>query len=444
MRSRSEHALAQHVVEQLVAAAAALLGAVHRGVGVAQQVLGERVGALGDRDPDARGDEVLAGGEDDRLVDRLRDALGHPDRLVRAVELLADDEELVAAEPGDRVGGPHRVVQPRRQRHEQVVAGGVAERIVDELELVEVGEQHRDGAAVAPAARERALEAVERQRPVRQRGERIVQRAVAYLGLDEVAVDRARGDVRHGADEVELVGREPPLAAPVRAQHAPDLAARGDRDRDARDRARVREQRREGEARLGRDVRRHHGQLLAQRVSELRRRVVRHERPPHLAVGPADARHQPQGGAARRDLEDARTARASSVSATVERHMVHDRLEILLLEREAPERGDRGLLARLASDRLLCRALLRDVLHVRVEPAVAALARHEDRFDGRPDHLAVGPQVALDEALVSGPAKRAVDHRAAAREVVRVRHLGRGPADELARARARASCRARR
>ena len=34
------------------------------------------------------------------------------------------------------------------------------------------------------------------------------------------------------------------------------------------------------------------------------------------------------------------------------------RLEILLLEREAAQRGDRGLLARLARDRLLRRALL--------------------------------------------------------------------------------------
>ena len=65
--------------------------------------------------------------------------------------------------------GPHGVVQPRRERDEQLVAGRVAHRVVDELELVEVGEQHGDRAAVAPPARERALEPVERQRAVRQR-----------------------------------------------------------------------------------------------------------------------------------------------------------------------------------------------------------------------------------------------------------------------------------
>ena len=171
--------------------------------------------------------------EHDRLVDRLRDALGDADRLVRAVELLADDEELVAAEPRDGVGRPHRVVQARRERHQQVVAGRVAERVVDELELVEVGEQHRDRAAVAPPPRERALEPVERERAVREPGQRVVQRAVAHLGLDDVAVDRAGDHVRDRAEEVGLVGREEPRRARVRAEHAPDLAARRDRDRDA-------------------------------------------------------------------------------------------------------------------------------------------------------------------------------------------------------------------
>ena len=76
-------------------------------------------------------------------------------------------------------------------------------------------------------------------------------------------------------------------------------------------------------------------------------------------------------------------------------------------------------------------ALAGDVLHVRVEPAVAAPRRHVDRVDGRPHDLAVRADVALDELLVPGPAERAVDDRAAARDVVRVRGLGRRAADQL-------------
>ena len=175
----------------------------------------------------------------DRLVDRLRDALGDADRLVRAVELLADDEELVAAEPRDRVAGAHRVVQPRRQRDEQLVARLVAERVVDELELVEVGEQHRDRAAVAAPPGERALEPVERERAVGQAGERVVQRAVADLLLDAVALDRAGDDVRDRAQEVGLVGRERG-AARARARRARPTPRRArDRHRDAGARAGV-------------------------------------------------------------------------------------------------------------------------------------------------------------------------------------------------------------
>ena len=50
----AQDALAQHVVEELVAAAAALLGPVHGHVGVADQVGRLGVGVLGEGDADAR------------------------------------------------------------------------------------------------------------------------------------------------------------------------------------------------------------------------------------------------------------------------------------------------------------------------------------------------------------------------------------------------------
>ena len=159
--------------------------------------------------------------EDDRLVDRLRDALGDADRLVRAVEVLADDEELVAAQPRDGVRRPHGVVEPRRQRDEQVVAGLVAERVVDELELVEVGEQHGDRPAVAPAARERALQPVERERAVGSpvSGSCSARwRTSASTRLRSTALETTFATAR---EEVGLVGREG-RGAGVRAEHAPD------------------------------------------------------------------------------------------------------------------------------------------------------------------------------------------------------------------------------
>ena len=61
-----------------------------------------------------------------------------------------EDGELVAAEPGEHVGLAHAHPQQRGDAAKQVVAGAVAERVVDVLEVVEVEHQHGAAAAVAP------------------------------------------------------------------------------------------------------------------------------------------------------------------------------------------------------------------------------------------------------------------------------------------------------
>ena len=70
---------------------------------------------------------------------------------LRRVDVLAEDRELVAAEARDRVAGAQLAVQARADRAQQLVAGVVAERVVDDLQVVEVQEQQRDPAAVARA-----------------------------------------------------------------------------------------------------------------------------------------------------------------------------------------------------------------------------------------------------------------------------------------------------
>jgi len=50
----------------------------------------------------------------------------------------------------------------------------VAERVVDELEAVEVHEQNRDLPRVAPQAHQRVAQPVEEERPVREARERVV------------------------------------------------------------------------------------------------------------------------------------------------------------------------------------------------------------------------------------------------------------------------------
>ena len=76
--------------------------------------------------------------------------------------------------------GPSRM----RELAEQLVAALVAERVVDELEAVDVEHEHGDRAAVARGERERVVDAVDEQRAVRQPGQRVVQRAVLDLLLE--------------------------------------------------------------------------------------------------------------------------------------------------------------------------------------------------------------------------------------------------------------------
>ena len=92
-----------------------------------------------------------------------------------------------------------------RDRLQQLVAARVAERVVDDLEAVEVEEQDRGAAlgVVALGAADRLVEAVEEEHAVGQPGERVVQRVVlqALLGLAAV------GDVGDAADDRGSRGR---------------------------------------------------------------------------------------------------------------------------------------------------------------------------------------------------------------------------------------------
>ena len=90
-------------------------------------------------------------------------------------------DELVATHPPDRVGIAQRARQPGGHGDEQPVAGLVAQRVVDVLEVVEIDEQRRARGAVAPAAGQQLLDAIHDQRPVRQAGQRVVQRLVTQL-----------------------------------------------------------------------------------------------------------------------------------------------------------------------------------------------------------------------------------------------------------------------
>ncbi len=122
---------AHDLVEDLIASAALLLGAVHRRVGLADEVLGGTQGALGKRDADRPRREVLTRRQRVRAPDLVDDAPRDTDRLDRVLDVVADDAELVAAEARDGVAQAHDAAQPRCDRAQQLVAGAVAAAVVD-------------------------------------------------------------------------------------------------------------------------------------------------------------------------------------------------------------------------------------------------------------------------------------------------------------------------
>ena len=68
----------------------------------------------------------------------------------------------------------------------------MAERVVDELEVVEVDEEHADEPIGAPLAGQRVLDAVVEQRAVGELGQRVVEGAVAELLLERLRASMSR------------------------------------------------------------------------------------------------------------------------------------------------------------------------------------------------------------------------------------------------------------
>ena len=95
------------------------------------------------------------------------------------VDVLADDDELVAAEPRDGVRRAHRGGEPARERDQHGVAGRVPVEVVDALEVVDVDVEHGGAGARALGVGERVLEPVAAERAVGEPGQRVVQRLVA-------------------------------------------------------------------------------------------------------------------------------------------------------------------------------------------------------------------------------------------------------------------------
>ena len=180
---------------------AAVLGPVHRDVGVAEHLL--RAGAAGPalRDPDAGAAGDRGAGQPDRLRQRADDPVRDLDGLLGG-PALQQHRELVPAEPGRGVARGEGGRDGLADEPEQLVAGGVAVPVVDGLEVVEVADHHHEAVLVALPRGQRLHQPLGEQPAVGQPGHRVVQ----HVQRDLRGVLLLGGDVADG-DHVALDGR---------------------------------------------------------------------------------------------------------------------------------------------------------------------------------------------------------------------------------------------
>ncbi len=137
-------------------------------LGVTEGIACRSAARADDDDPHPGGDVRLLVAEVERTPQRRREPVGDGECLVRRRHAVDEEPVLVAAEPGDGVPGPKRVGKPSPDRGEQVVASGVTEALVDDLEAVEVEQDEGARSAAGRRTRERRGEALGQDVAVRE------------------------------------------------------------------------------------------------------------------------------------------------------------------------------------------------------------------------------------------------------------------------------------
>jgi len=185
---------------------------VERGVDLAQQqrrIRALRVVARAERDADAGAHLRLVPVQQEGRRDGGADPLGHVLGLLRLGQPLEQNREFVAPEPGQRVAVARAMADAHRHHPQEFIAGRMAERVVDILEVVEVEEQHGDEpvlggrggpvvlqSGLAAQARQGVLQTLGEQGAVGQSGKGVVVRHVADARLHPASL----GDVLEGGD----------------------------------------------------------------------------------------------------------------------------------------------------------------------------------------------------------------------------------------------------
>ena len=217
-------------LEQGVAARWIALGPDHRDLRLAEHLAGRRPPGSPEGDPERRADEPFPAAHRERGPQLVADPLGDPPGVVGIEDGVEDDPEFIATEAGDRVARAERADQTLADGGQQAIADRVPDALVDDLEPIEIEQDHRDDRAIGRRRGQRVGDPVREQLTVRQPGRRVVQRA-ALGGIEQPRV--VEGDRRQLGEPDEGVRLARPERAVDRARGEPDdahrLAARRER-----------------------------------------------------------------------------------------------------------------------------------------------------------------------------------------------------------------------
>ena len=232
-------------MEDLVAVLARGLGLVERHVRIAQQVTRVRPVAHGDTDTGVDDQRHRRAVELERLAHHVQQPFR--DQFRRDLERAAVDQhhELVATHPADRVRVPQRALQPAATATNN---RSPASWPSVSFTFLKSSRSTNNAAPVVPWRRFRAnklLDPVHDQRPVRQAGQRVVQRLMAQLARSLVhQAQRPRParaqheEQRAQKDAQDHPGDQQPQGIPV-GEHAADGDDRGRRRQSTVDKSTV-------------------------------------------------------------------------------------------------------------------------------------------------------------------------------------------------------------
>ncbi len=183
-------------IEHFVVSAAPVLGAIHGGVRVAQQLFGALFAAAAQSNADAGRRDIFVASQGEGRLQRFDDALGDARGLAGSGDVLDQHHELVAAQTRGCVFGPQTGAQSLSDFDQQLIAGFVAQAIVDVFEMIEIEKQNRARTFAALCAGDGAAQSLHQQRAVGQLGQRVVKR----LMRQPVLVVLESGDVAERPD----------------------------------------------------------------------------------------------------------------------------------------------------------------------------------------------------------------------------------------------------